>query len=247
VRAGIVLVLTCVACHAGVGGANGDDGSSGGDDTADDGGITGSDDASDVDGSSTMPDAGDPCLGLAPLGTGTGTTWKRAIYPTSVTWGGLTTKSGIDPKSYVQIWSLDYPDSNLPWPGNSGTTTQVTVGKNYYLAEEFVVPTDGSVTGNVKWLISGSGANSNTAFSVGICAGDFGQTGTQLAPGCSTRKANSSSGQNVNVGGSSGCALTPGGTYYLNLLPQAELPENDISEQSYDTDYPIRPWIGVFF
>jgi hypothetical protein len=57
----------------------------------------------------------------------------------------------------------------------------------------------------------------------------------------------SSGGQKVFTAGSGACIVLPGQTYYLNILPQASLPVGDVAMQTVDTDYPIRPWIAVFF
>jgi hypothetical protein len=95
----------------------------------------------------------------------------------------------------VQIWSYHYPANEVPWPGNSGTITRVPIPKNRYLAEQFVVPTDGSVTDQIQWVFANSGANSNFSLSVSICPGDFGQTGTQTtSASCIRGQAQSSSG-----------------------------------------------------
>jgi hypothetical protein len=161
-----------------------------------------------------------------------------------VTWGNVQTKTGIDPRSYVAIWSVDYPNNNVPWPGNSGVTTQVKLSKGYYLAEGFTVPDSGYPTTPIAWSFAGVGANSNESFSISVCPGDFGQTGTQLAPGCSTPSGQSLGGQRVTVDGTSGCVVMPGQTYYLNILPQANLPVDDVAEQTINSSYPIRPWIG---
>jgi hypothetical protein len=147
----------------------------------------------------------------------------------------------------VQIWSYHYPANEVPWPGNSGTITRVPIPKNRYLAEQFVVPTDGSVTDQIQWVFANSGANSNFSLSVSICPGDFGQTGTQTtSASCIRSQAQSSSGLYANVGGSSGCVLTAGETYYLNVLPQGNPPDDDVSVSSCTSQTKCEPWMARY-
>lgn len=185
------------------------------------------------------------CSDLAPIGTGTpGKTWVRQTAPVSVESGANTFTKNIDPTSYVQIWSVDYPQSVVPWPGNYGITTRVKLYKNTYLAEGFTVPTDGSVA-KATWAFTGSGGASNMALAVSVCPGDFGQTGTHVTPACTLKKAHSSNGLTVFVGADAGCHLTPGQTYYLNVLPSAELPQGDVSVQDCG-GLPCEPWLVVW-
>jgi hypothetical protein len=102
------------------------------------------------------------------------------------------------------------------------------------------------VTGHPNWIFSGSGINSNMSITIGICPGDFGQTGTQLATGCKVPMSNSSSGLTAVVSPTqlgSYCSLVPGRAYYLNILPMASLPSNDVSVSSCSGT--CTPWLGV--
>ena len=199
---------------------------------------------------SVVPDGGGgdnipaACQNLAAIGTGTaGQYWSR-VLTTKVKFGDGTTASGVDATSYVAVWS--YQGATVPWPGNAGLTTRPSALVNQYLAERFIVPTDGSVTGHPNWAFSGSGINSNMSMTIGICPGDFGQTGTQLATGCKVPMSKSPSGLTAVVSPTqlgSYCSLVPGRAYYLNILPMASLPSDNVSVSSCTGT--CTPWLGV--
>ncbi|HSE11889.1 MAG TPA: hypothetical protein VLB69_04555 [Rudaea sp.] len=168
------------------------------------------------------------------------------MFTTSVKFGDGATASGVDATDYVKVWS--YPGTTVPWPGSSGLTTRPSASINQYFAEKFTVPTDGSVTGRPNWAWSGSGINSNMSLTIGTCPGDFGQTGTTLTTGCKINQSGSSSGLTAVVSSSqvgSYCSLVPGKTYYLNILPMANLPVGNVSTSSCSGT--CTPWLGVTY
>ncbi len=187
------------------------------------------------------------CQNLASIGTGIPGQYWSQVVTTKVKFGDGATASNVDATSYVAVW--DYPGTNVPWPGSSGLTTRPTAAVYQYFSEQFVVPRDGSVTGHPNWALSGSGINANASMTISTCPGDFGQTGTHLtgATGCKVDMSSSSSGLTAFVSASqagSYCALAPGGTYYFNILPMANLPINDVSTTSCNGT--CTPWLGVF-
>jgi hypothetical protein len=190
--------------------------------------------------------SGDPaaCKNVAQIGTGTGQFWSR-VLTTNVTYGGGgTSKTGVNATDYLQIWSV--PGTSPAWPGNFGVTTRPTASVNQYFAEKFVVPTDGIVT-RANWAWSGSGINTNMSLAISVCPGDFGQTNSQVTTGCKLKKANSANGLTVLVDSAqqgSACTLIPGKTYYLNVLPEANLPVGDIST-SGGCSASCTPWLGL--
>jgi len=102
----------------------------------------------------------EPCSNLASIGTGTvGTYWQRAATATVKQDDGSSTLADVT--SYVATWSA--PGGQLAWPGIPYSTVQVAIDKNLYIAEEFTVPVDGSVTGNVQWTNAGQDANGKRA------------------------------------------------------------------------------------
>jgi hypothetical protein len=187
---------------------------------------------------------GDPaCTGLASVKTSSGANWVRVTGNTSVKYGDGAT-AAKDATDYVSIWS--YPGSTVPWPGNSGLSTRPTAMTNYYFAEKFTVPTDGSVPGHPNWSWSGSGINSNASIAISACPGDFGQTGTLVTTGCKVNQTNSSSGLTSVVSATqvgSFCSLVPGKSYYLNILPMANLPVSNVSTSTCSNNT-CTPWLG---
>ena len=183
------------------------------------------------------------CPNLAKIGTGTANQYWSVVGTTSVKFGDNVTKSNVNGGDYVDVWS--YPGSTVPWPGTRGLTTRPSASVNFYFAEKFVVPTDGSVTDHPNWALSGSGINANMSLAISACPGDFGQTGTQITTGCKVNQNNSSSGISVVVASSQQgftCTVIPGNTYYLNILPMANLPSNDVSISSCSGT--CTPWLG---
>ena len=87
-------------------------------------------------------------------------------------YGDGTTHNGVDVTNYATVWGG-------PWP-DKGINVRVTANKNNYIAEGFVVPTDGSVTQAITWGNTGSGNLSLASYAVSSCPGDFGQTGTKI-------------------------------------------------------------------
>ena len=212
--------------------------------TCNPGGVTSSANLSVVPsggGGDNIPSA---CQNLVALGTGTaGQFWSR-VLTTKVRFGDGATASDVDATSYVAVWN--YPGATVPWPGNFGLTTRPSALINQYFAEKFIVPTNGSVTGHPNWVYSGSGINSNMSMSISVCPGDFGQTGTQLTTGCLVPMSKSSSGLTAAVSPTqlgTYCSLVPGRAYYLNILPMASLPSNNVSASSCTTT--CTPWLGV--
>jgi len=189
------------------------------------------------------PEGGDPvCSALVPVKTATGANWTQVTGSTSVKYGDGSTamKTATD---YVSVWS--YPGSSVAWPGNSGLSTRPTASVNFYFAEKFLVPSDGSVTGHPNWSWSGSGINSNASFTISQCPGDFGQAGSVLTTGCKVGQGQSASGLTALVSDTqvgSFCSLKPGKNYYLNILPMAPLPVSNVSTSSCSGT--CTPWLG---
>lgn len=175
------------------------------------------------------------------ISTGSGGTWTR-VTSTSVKFGDGTTVAGVNATDYVAVWT--YPGTTVPWPGSYGLSTRPSASANMYFSEKFVVPTDGSVTGHPSWTTTGSGQNGNASFTISTCPGDFGQTGTVLTTGC---KVNMGSGtlfstvSATQIG--SYCSLKPGSSYYLNILPMANLPVSNTSTSTCSGT--CLPWLVV--
>ena len=193
------------------------------------------------------PPPPDACANLAPLQTATpGVNWTRVIKPNNVKFGDNTVATNKDPTDYLSQWT--YPGQTPFWPGSSGLTTRPTgAAKNMYFAEKFLVT---AAAGRPNWAQSGSGINANASLTISVCPGDFGQTGTQLTTGCRTDISNSSGGLTsivsaTQVGGF--CSLKPGGVYYLNFLPMANLPAVLTGAAISSCDASVcSPWFGVF-
>jgi len=180
------------------------------------------------------------CNSLATIHTSTGAAWNRLTTGTSVMYGDGTTATR-DPTDYVSVWS--YGAGQQPWPGET-STVRPTILANLYLAQKFVTPSDTSLA--PKWSWTGSGLNSNFAVTISMCPGDFGQTGTQLTAGCKINQSQSSNGLTAHIAATqqgSACTINPGKTYYLNVLPDASLPVNNVSTSSPACTPKCTPYI----
>jgi hypothetical protein len=125
--------------------------------------------------------------------------------------------------SYTATWS---EAATIPWPGASGLSTRLNgLLSASYVAEQFVVPMDGSVPGAITWVNSTgaqgySPTNNAASYSISTCKGDFGQPGTQLGANCSA-DISSAVGLAAKVANSPQagyCTLVPGTTYFLNVV-----------------------------
>ncbi|HEX3122369.1 MAG TPA: hypothetical protein VHQ21_03640 [Rhodanobacteraceae bacterium] len=187
--------------------------------------------AAPVVGGGDIPPA---CASLATIHTSAGAAWTRLTTATSVRYGDGTVDPSVDPTSYVAIWQGSYPGTLTPWPGTQNGQAQPNVNQQQFLSEKFTVAlTDAGLSSRWAWTGSGNGTNFSTTIS--MCPGDFGQTGTQLTVGCKTNQGQSSSGLTAYVNAAqqgTACTLTPGNTYYLNILPNANLPVNNVSTPS---------------
>jgi hypothetical protein len=191
--------------------------------------------------SATQSGGDTSCPGLATITTSTGATWSRLTSNTSVKYGDNTTATK-DPTDYVSVWS--YPGTSSPWPGSQGGQTRPNVATRFYVSEKFVVSNDTSLL--PRWAWTGSGSGSNFSLAISKCAGDFGQTGTQVTKGCKLDQSHSSSGLTAYVNPTQqgiACTLTPGQTYYFNVLPNAALPVSDHSTPSSPVCNTCTPWI----
>jgi hypothetical protein len=188
------------------------------------------------------------CPDLHTIGNGSGVTWTQLTGFTAVKFGDNVTKQA-NAADYVDMWG--YPGSNVPWAGTSGLTTRSTASPNQYFAEKFTVPSnllaDGTL--NARWILSGSGGSFPFSLTVSPCPGDFGQSGTQItASGCKVDKANISNGLKVfvtNAPSGSACTVQPGQTYYLNVLPSAGLPVNNVTVGDCKVAGTCIPWMGL--
>ena len=173
------------------------------------------------------------CQGLTPLNTGTvGSNWTQ-VGSTTVVYNGGTTGHNIDGTTYTAVWS--FPGTQVAWPGLQGTNVKVSVPKNQFLSEAFVVPSDNSVRA-ASWSPIGSGNGTGASYAISTCPGDFGQTGTAITnlAACTSPITSQSS---ISVAVSSTpllgtCTVKPGTTYYLNILSMADLPTNNSSVSS---------------
>jgi len=106
------------------------------------------------------------------------------------------------------------------WPGVSGATLWVTVNQNQYISIPFV-PAAGRVG---KYNATINGGQVMSSISISACPGDFRITAAPPVLGqyCSRQGYNASALQLywdvVSNGTSSICHLTPGQTYFLNII-----------------------------
>ena len=167
---------------------------------------------------------GNSCADLPQLKIGSsGFSWTSQSSG-MVTYGDGTSAAGIDLTTYTSVWNEGTAN---PWPGTSGLSVRPATLGSVFLTERFTA--DGSVVGMVNWVndkMAGAynATNNAASYAISKCAGDFGQAGTQLGPNCSA-DISSTSGLTAVVSNSPQpgvCTLTPGNTYYLNIV-QASL------------------------
>jgi len=124
------------------------------------------------------------------------------------------------------------------WPGVSGATLWVTVNQDQYIAIPFSTPPVGAGTRTGKYYATVNGGQVMSSMSISLCPGDFRITPTPpsaqgvppvLGPYCSKQGFNASSltlyWDTVASGTSPICHLTPGQTYYVNII-QAPLADS---------------------
>jgi len=207
--------------------------------TANCGGVTSS---ASIAVTSTPISGVDPpeCANVAAIHTSSGALWSRLTTGTSVMYGDGTTATR-DSTDYVSVWS--YGDTQQAWPGTT-STIRPTILANQYFALKFVASSDTSLA--PKWSFTGSGLNSNFALTISKCSGDFGQTGTQLTAGCKLNQSQSLNGLTVHVNPVQqgvACTIAPGNTYYLNILPDANLPVSNVSTSSPTCSPKCTPYV----
>lgn len=176
-------------------------------------------------------------------GSGSGGTGACTGIPASltrqttglVTWLGssplIQTLSSNDLTTFKDVWGREpnAPSTGtvLDWPGRTGVLTQLQVNKNRYLALKFTVPTG---TPPMTWgTLQGSTSVYNSTikpWSMTIshsCYGEF-ATGSPNLPNahCASNNQTESGGITWslagNAAGANTCQLTPGETYYLNII-----------------------------
>jgi len=150
------------------------------------------------------------------------------------TWLGSTpinVMASNDVTLFKNVWGRD-PDAPTTgtvrdWPDRTGVLNQLQIMKNQYVALQFTVPVDMPVTAYGTLQGSTSQYNGNLKpWSMTIshsCYGEF-DTGSTNLPNTHCTSSNQTESGGItwsligNAGGSSTCQLTPGETYYLNII-----------------------------
>ena len=157
-----------------------------------------------------------PAACLASPVNGLGLTWQRSAM---WTWQAGQPKTNVaDATDYRNIYSGPTGTGQLPWPsGSSGVKPVVDIAANQYLAMGFVVPAGTSLSIAPIYFNVGS-ASPLVAMTISECPGDFGQAGTHITSQYCKSDRNSG-GVQTYLGNQAGtCHLTPGNTYYLNMI-----------------------------
>ncbi|HZX91982.1 MAG TPA: hypothetical protein VFE67_15195 [Rudaea sp.] len=144
-----------------------------------------------------------------------GLTWQRSAM---WTWQAGQPKTNVtDATDYRNIWSGPVGTGQLPWPGASpGIKPVVDIAANQYLAMGFVVPAGLSIA---PLYFNVGSASPLVAMTISECPGDFGQAGTHITSQWCKSDRNDGGVQTLLTAGTGPqCHLTPGKTYYLNLI-----------------------------
>ena len=135
------------------------------------------------------------------------------------TWqAGLPKTNVPDATDYRNLYSGPSGTGQLPWPSaSSGAKPVVDIAANQYLALGFVVPV-GTSTSIAPLYFNVGSASPLVAMTISECPGDFGQAGTHITS-ASCKSDRNGGGLQTYLGTAAGtCHLTPGNTYYLNLI-----------------------------
>jgi hypothetical protein len=149
-----------------------------------------------------------------------GLTWQRSAM---WTWqAGLTKTNEPDATDYRNFYSGPVGTGQLPWPSaSSGAKPVIDIAANQYLALGFVVPAGTSLS-IAPFYFNVNSASQPVAISVSECPGDFGQQGTHITSSACKSDRTGSGGLQTYLGTAAGtCHLTPGATYYLNMIDSA--------------------------
>jgi hypothetical protein len=123
-----------------------------------------------------------------------------------------------DLTSFSQIWGHNSAsDAEVPWPGRQPSTPILTMPRYSYVAVKFTVPVDASPTysGFIQRTTYSYGINMTAAYSARC--GDFDVSAACFASSDSTSGPLPFPAWSLNPA-STQCVLTPGATYYINVM-----------------------------
>jgi hypothetical protein len=148
---------------------------------------------------------------------GLGLTWQKSAM---WTWqAGLAKTTVPDATDYRNFYSGPVGTGQLPWPSaSSGAKPVIDIVANQYLALGFVVPAGTSLS-IAPFYFNVNSASQPVAMAISECPGDFGQQGTHITSTACKSDRTGSGGLQTYLGTAAGtCHLTPGATYYLNMI-----------------------------
>lgn len=155
------------------------------------------------------------CTGVAPAGLTRQLTGAVTQYTTTT-----STRNGVDVTRWDQVWGYDNTvGTPSAWPAVNNILQSPRITKNYYLAVAFSVPSTFSGYGDLKETTTGSsGAVSMT---ISECPGHFNSNVLALPAKCQvnlTAEGGAKLAWTTDTSVTTKCALTPGKTYYLNVI-----------------------------
>jgi len=133
--------------------------------------------------------------------------------------------SGVDVTQFKKIFGYTGSTTTYTdWPGVYNQQSGPFIGKNQYIAAQFTVPSNKSNVWGRYQIIQQGGTTSRASITISTSCGDLSATANAISPYCvlddgganasvtwSTYASNDSLGDGT-------CRLTPGQTYYLNIL-----------------------------
>lgn len=120
-------------------------------------------------------------------------------------------------------YDIDAPTVPIMWPGKRNVTQRPYIGSNSFLALQFTVPSTYPTNRSGGLKISETNFTGPLTMTMSTSCGDFGAT-SQISPKCIV--SGGQAGQSLTwstypagtTTGDNSCRLTPGQTYYFNLL-----------------------------
>ncbi len=164
---------------------------------------------------SVAPPVSTACTGVVPAGI------TRQTLGTRTTVSPVTSSS-VDLQHFENVFGFDPTTPSNPlvmWPGAPSVVYGIRIMRNQYVALQFTVPSDAGTGRSGDYYRQQTNTDAPSSWTISTCPGDF--RTSSLPAGCYTNLT-AKGGFFWATGPVPGyCALTPGQTYYLNIINAA--------------------------
>lgn len=155
------------------------------------------------------------CTGVAPAGLARQTTGSVTQYTTTT-----VMRNNVDVTNWSQVWGFDaVSGSSSAWPTINNMLQSPRITKNSYIAVAFTVPSTFTGYGDLKETTTGS--SGPVSMTISECPGHFNSTVKPLPAKCQvnlTAEGGAKLAWHTDPAVTTKCTLTPGKTYYLNVI-----------------------------